>query len=924
MHLLAVILSSLLLEYVNPFVGTDGHGHTFPGAVYPFGMVQLSPDTRPDDGDWDGCSGYHYSDNRIYGFSHTHLSGTGCDDLCDILMMPVVDYEGQVDRERYCSEFSHDDEHAHPGYYEVLLKKYDIRARLTVGRRTGMHEYSFPRWKSPQVIIDLRHRDVLDDGIVSLDIRDARVVTGHRRSTSWAHGQDVYFCIEFSEPVLSFSSDSHSAVLTFRQYYNNVITAKVAISSVSEENARANLRSENPKNFETLKKQTERAWERIMMRLPCPSEDPEKTRCYYTALYHCATHPSLYSDANGEYRGMDRKVHRAVTPEGVAFDRYTVFSLWDTFRGLHPLLTRFEPALTADFLRSFRSIYDECGKLPVWELWGYETNCMIGYNSAPVIADALAAGYVERGLISRTEAEALLNALVASSQLPQFGMDSFRRNGLVLADDEHESVSKTLEYAYDDWCVAQVAARLGRQDIHDRYMVSAQYWRNVLDPSTGFMRARLNGRFVTPFDPREVNNNYTEANSWQYSFFVPHDVAGLMDALGGKAAFEKRLDDLFTAPEQTKGRTQVDITGMIGQYAHGNEPSHHVAGLYRCLGRTDKYQARVDQIMESLYSSRPDGLCGNDDCGQMSAWYILSMLGRYPLCPGMSEDISLIPAFAGSVEPTSMAHTIVVNPAFEMESDIFMDSTFVSVSNIQDGAKAWWRIVPESLSCEPDSLDMVCGLDSLTAVKFFSGEFVEYGGSCLLRRSCTLESYSETADGRRSFTSSCSIHRYHTDMKIQLMSSYSSQYTAGGPEGLIDDVRGKENWRTGSWQGYQDCDFEAVIDLLEPRSFTELGAGFCQDARSWIWMPRYVDFYVSEDGEDYDLLAHVENTVDPQDYTVQIRDFTWKGELPAKDDESPAAVRYIKVSAKNFGTIPEWHPGAGCEGFIFIDEIWVR
>jgi len=852
--LLSILLSGLT-SLVNPFVGTDAHGHTFPGAVAPFGMVQLSPDTRPKAGDWDGCSGYHYSDGVIYGFSHTHLSGTGCDDLCDVLLMPG----GQP------SAFSHQREKAAPGYYEVFLDGPQVFARLTAGRRVGVHEYTFPAGVKPTVTLDLRHRDPLDAWRIT-PRKDG--CSGWRQSSSWARGQDVYFWMEFSAPAKCRLTDGgRQAVFTFPKKARTV-TVRVGISSVSEENARQNLLAEYPASFEAQRAATGAAWEAYLGKLECPWSDMEHRRRFYTALYHTGIHPSLYSDANGEYRGMDRQVHRA---EG--WERYTVFSLWDTFRGEHPLLWEIEPERSLDFLKSFLSIYEEGGKLPVWELAGYETDCMIGYNAAPVIADAIARGF------TGFDVEKALEALLVSSMRPEYGMASFRANGLVLADDEHESVSKTLEYAYDDWCVAQVAKYLGRQDVYERYMTSAQYWRNVFDPETGFMRARLNGRWFTPFDPREVNNNYTEANSWQYSLFVPQDIAGLIDALGGPEALEARLDGMFSAEEGNTGRTQADITGCIGQYAHGNEPSHHVAYLYDFAGRPDKRQARVEQILETLYSSAPDGLCGNEDCGQMSAWYVLSALGRYPVTPG------LCPPEQSEGALTRIPKTIVTNPAFEMAGDIFLDSLRVSLRGEGD---IYYRIG--------------------------DGAFRRYEGPFTVREACSMEAYSQVGR-RRSFTTRCAVHQISRDRDISIHSRYSRQYTAGGDEGLIDGFRGGLNWRTGGWQGYQDTDFEAVVDLRAERPLSRLGAGFCQDARSWIWMPTYVEFSVSADGEHYRTVARVDNTMDERDYEVRI----WDCEVPVD-----VSARFVKVFAKNIGTIPDWHPGAGSPGFIFIDEIWVK
>ena len=840
-----------LLPFVNPFVGTDAHGHTFPGAVYPFGMIQLSPDTRPNPGDWDGCSGYHYSDSLIYGFSHTHLSGTGCDDWCDILINPGPDGP---------STFSHANEKASPGYYEVLLDKCGgIQVKLAAGQRSAIHEYSFKN-SLASITIDLTHRDPLEDYNIQFNRNSA---WGYRSSNSWARHQKVYFYIEFSKSAYQADNFGKKATLFFP---GKDITLRVGISSVSWENAKENLMSDCPKSLKALKKSTEKAWNAYLSKLECPYKDKEHKTRFYTALYHTAIHPTLYSDVNGEYRGMDGKVHKT---DG--WDRYTVFSLWDTFRGLHPLLMEIEPERSVDFIKSMLSIYDEAGKLPVWELSGWETNCMIGYNSAPVIADAILRG------LPGFDYEKAFRAMVASAHNPAFGMDSFRRNGLVLADDEHESVSKTLEYAFDDWCVAQVALELGHMEEYQEFMTSSQYWKNVLDPETKFMRARLNGRWFSPFDPREVNNNYTEANSWQYSFFVPQDIPGLIEALGGPEAFEARLDALFEAPQQTTGRTQADITGQIGQYAHGNEPSHHIAYLYDAVGRPDKRDARVNQILETLYSSAPDGLCGNEDCGQMSAWYVLASLGKYPVCP---VSVILSPDRKGRTE-----ESIVPNPAFMVPNDIFTDSIEVK---IQGEGTIYYTVAGGS-------------------AKVYEGPFI-------VTEPCEMTAWAER-DGKSSFVSRCRLRQVQKDRAVTILSRYSRQYTAGGDEGLIDGARGGTNWRTGGWQGYQDTDFEAILDLLKVQEVSVVGAGFCQDARSWIWMPKYVEFYASEDGENYTPLGRLDTSVAQDDLEIQ----TWDAELPVN-----CTARYIKVFAKNIGTIPEWHPGAGYPGFIFTDELWAR
>ena len=943
-----------LTRYVNPFVGTDAHGHTFPGACAPFGMVQLSPDTRPKAGDWDGCSGYHYSDSLIYGFSHTHLSGTGCDDWCDVLITPG---SGPW-------RFSHADEKAAPGYYEVLLRNGSdkVLARVTAGRRTGLHEYSFSGPGRPKITLDLRHRDPLDSFAIHTG---PGWVSGCRVSSSWARKQHIYFYIEFSEEATANLSDGdRKAEFSFK---GKKVTLRAAISSVSEENARANLMAEYPRSFESLRRQTGNEWNQYLGLLPCPYGDKEHKMRFYTALYHTGIHPSLYSDADGRYRGMDGAVHKA---DG--WERYTVFSTWDTFRGEHPLLFEIQPERSVDFIESMISIYEENGKLPVWELSGWETDCMIGYNSVPIIAEAVArwgtrtataatgtagatatrtaaaatgtagatatrtaaaatgtagatatrtaaattgtagatatrtataatgtAGATATRTATATTAtagatatrvlcgpegsgrafdlEKAYEAMAASAARPEHGMESFRRHGLVIADDEHESVSKTLEFAYDDWCVAQVAKALGKTADYERFMESSQYWRNVLDPGSLFMRARLNGRWYSPFDPREVNNNYTEANSWQYSFFVPQDIPGLIEAFGGPEAFEKRLDALFSAPEGTTGRTQADITGCIGQYAHGNEPSHHIPWLYCAVGRPDKAQATVDRILETLYSSAPDGLCGNDDCGQMSAWYVLASLGRYPVCPGA-------PRSEAAAFPSGRK-TIVTNPTFEMPADIFTESVEVSLKGEGD---IYYR----------------CG----------DGVFNLYTKPFTVDCTGTLEAYS-IKDGRSSFTTRSTVHKAFSDRDIEIRSRCSGQYTAGGPTGLIDGRRGGINWRTGGWQGYQDTDFEAVVDLREIKAVKSIAAGFLQDTRSWIWMPKSVEFAVSDNGSDFTVLGTLETPVKERDMQIQ----TWECAIPAS-----CKARFVRVRASNFGTIPEWHPGAGYPAFIFIDEITVN
>lgn len=1027
-----------LTQFVNPFVGTDFHGHTFPGATYPFGMVQLSPDTRLTG--WDGCSGYHYSDTTVYGFSHTHLSGTGVSDYGDILIMPVSGYSHpKISNELYKSSFSHKKEKATPGYYEVYLDSYGILAQLTAGKRVGMHKYTFKKGDKPQIILDLVHRDAVIDS--KIEIGGKSIIKGYRQSKKWAEDQIVYFYIEFSEPVAdallykddeiskddlikkdgntktsgfkksslastSISGKNCKAIFTFGSSKNNEVILKIGISSVSEENAKLNLYSEvEGWEFEKLRADVQNAWNSYLNKIEIKTDNLENKKIFYTALYHTAISPNIYSDVNGEYRGMDRKVHKAI-----GYDQYTVFSLWDTYRALHPLFTIIEQNRTVDFIKSFLAMYREAGKLPIWELSGNETNCMIGYHSVSVMADALKKG------IGNFDTKYALEAMIESSNKKEFGIDIYARNGYIPAEKEHESVSKTLEYAYDDWCIAQFARMTGRADVYKEYIRRAQYYKNNFDASTGFMRPKLLGKWLEPFSPTEVNVHFIEANSWQYSFYVPQDIETHIKMVGGDDAYSRKLDELFSASNKTTGRTQVDITGLIGQYAHGNEPSHHTAYLYNYTGKPWKTQEIVRQIMTTLYSSAPDGLCGNDDCGQMSAWYVFSALGFYPVTPGddiyaigsplfssatiyledgnntsngktstnkkkftinssgnSKENIYVNSAclngnlysksyishkeilngstfdFAMSSSPNLKFATdysdrphsrisdfpIVENPWFEMPNNIFKDSVIVEIKSAlfsgnqtYKGHKIYYKINNIDI---PDKL---------------SG-FTEYSGPLTIKSNCTINAYCINDSGEKSFTVTTRLNKIFSEWKIKILSHYNPQYNAGGDVGLIDGVRGELNFRLGGWQGYQDTDFTAIVDLGSATEINSIGAGFLQDAKSWIWMPKYAEFSTSADGVNFETFGIVYNGMEENDLTPKILDFVSapvdKKSIDNKQNPVKNATqnviqngtqngthnckrvaRYIKVFAKNIGAIPDWHDGAGGQGFIFVDEIFVQ
>jgi predicted alpha-1,2-mannosidase len=633
-----------LASSVDPLIGTGGHGHTFPGATTPFGMVQLSPDTRYEG--WDACGGYHHSDTAILGFSHLHLSGTGIADYGDILVTPTLrrlDFSPASDGKpsyRHRSGFSHENETASPGYYGVILNDGGIRAEMTATPRCGLHRYTFPRSDSAAIIFDLLH-GLGPDRVVesSVTITGSNEISGYRRSNGWAKDQRVWFVAHFSKPFSGFgvvrndtivgesradSGRNIRAFVTYRTGKVEEVLVKVGISSVSVDGARKNLGAEIPDwDFEKVRQTAELLWEKELSRIVVEGGPKREKTIFYTALYHSMIAPNMAADIDGSYRGMDMQVHTEKQ-----FTMYTVFSLWDTFRALHPLLTLLDPARTNDFIRSMLRKYQEGGVLPVWELASNETWTMIGYHSVPVIADAYAKGV--RGFDTTLALVAMKN----SAGLNRNGLEQFRAYGYIPGDAEGESVSKTLEYAYDDWCISRFASATGDAASAAKFEERSQYYMNLFDPSTGFARPRVNGGWAEPFDPRAVTVHYTEANPWQYTFFAPHDIGGLIALFGGKEKFVDRLDSLFYTSSATTGRDQADITGMIGQYAQGNEPSHNFAYLYAHAGAAWKTQKVVRTIMDSLYTDRPDGLCGNDDCGQMSAWYVFSALGFYPVTPG--------------------------------------------------------------------------------------------------------------------------------------------------------------------------------------------------------------------------------------------------------------------------------------------------
>ncbi len=624
-------------EYVDPFIGTGFHGHTYPGATVPFGMVQLSPDTRTEG--WDGCSGYHYSDNAVIGFSHTHLSGTGCADLCDILFRPSSAEPELIDGlyVKTPLEFSHDDEEAAAGFYMVDLKKEGITAELAARPRTGVHRYSFKGEGSRHLLIDLIHTtgdQILEE--TDIEVVSDKEVSGMKMSTGWTPKQYVYFNARFSEPFESYElAGTEQILLTFAEDVRTLEIA-VGLSAVSVENAAENSLAEVPEiDFDAAKAAALADWDLALSDIVVEGGSAEEKTIFYTAQYHTKVAPNIMSDVNGQYRRNDGTI--AALPDGKS--HYSTLSLWDTFRAWHPLQTIVDPQLVDDMITSMLDMYDAAGELPIWPLSSGETGTMIGYHAVSVIADAYCKGF------RNFDAEKALEAMVRSSNINAKASDLYVEYGYVPSDLRRESVSLTLEYAYDDWCIARMAEEMGKKDIADEYYARAYNYVKVFDGKTGFFRGRkLKGGWTEPFEPYSTGRDYTEATPWHYRFFAPHDVKGMEQIFGGVEKFEKAIDDLFHLEAEVELNVE-DVSGLMGQYAHGNEPSHHMAYLYSYIGKPWKTQELTRELLDVMYSTEPEGIIGNEDCGQMSAWYVMSAIGLYSVCPGTDQFVLTTPLF---------------------------------------------------------------------------------------------------------------------------------------------------------------------------------------------------------------------------------------------------------------------------------------
>jgi predicted alpha-1,2-mannosidase len=659
-------------SFVDIKIGTGGHGHTFPGATVPFGAVQLSPDTFNDQ--WDWCSGYHISDTSIMGFSHTHLSGTGCGDLLDFLVMPGTGKSKIVPGPRsnpdagYRSRFDHNDEHAEPGFYSVLLKDYGIRAELTATERAGLHRYTFPTGKggpmNGHIIVDLEHSYAYNghSAVVTASLQSTApdTLAGGRTTKAWGDGRQIYFTMQFSQPptrIVFYNGDAEvppgtepltgkslKCVLFFDLAHDPVILVKTGISGVSAESAASNLKAEIPAwDFEQVRRSAREKWNQQLSRIKIATGNETHQRIFYTALYHASLGPSLFDDVDGRYRGMDKQIHQLNRGQ----HNYTAFSLWDTFRAAHPLYTLICADRVPDFANALIRMAEQSpAGMPVWPLQGCETGTMTGYHSAAVIAEACNKG------IPGVDYEGAYKVMMKQAMVDDYrGLGYYRSMGYIPSDLEEESVSKTFEYCYDDWSIAHVAQKLGHSADASMLAARSRNYRNYYDPAIKFARPKLaNGKWAVPFSPFEMTTtkkwrDFTESNSWQTTFGIQHDAAGLIEILGGQKLFVDKLDQLFNQPSTLPSDAPPDIAGLVGQYAQGNEPSHHIAYLYVYAGQPHKTQARVRTLMETMYAALPDGLQGNEDVGQMSAWYIMSSMGFYPVDPVSGNYIFGTPLF---------------------------------------------------------------------------------------------------------------------------------------------------------------------------------------------------------------------------------------------------------------------------------------
>lgn len=976
-----------LTKYVDPMIGTDAHGHTFPGATTPFGMVQLSPDTGIEG--WDWCSGYHYSDSSIMGFSHTHLSGTGGADLGDILIMPFTGAhkwepgsKANPD-EGYRSRFSHDREHARAGYYSVYLQDYDITAELTATPRTGIHRYSYGTQTPSSVIIDLKHGISDQPRECFIQINGNNEVVGLRRSQGWAADQYVYFAIRFSTPFKAYTlmaddeivegvnraeGRSVKLILDFEPLKDNELIVKTGISAVDVDGAMKNLNAEAPHwSFDKYLKEATRIWNQHLNRVTIKGASLEQKRTFYTSLYHAQIVPNLYTDVDGRYRGMDKNIHKATA----SHQMYTIFSLWDTFRAVHPLYTIIDPERNTEFINTMLTQYQQHGLLPVWELMANETGTMIGYHSIPVIWDAWQKG--QRGF----DAELALEAMITSAMMDHIGLADYKSLGFIPMEREGNSVSKNVEYAYDDWCIAQMAKALGKDDIYREFIKRSQNYRNVFDTSVGFLRGRrADGSWRIPFDPIESSilgsGDFTEGNSWHYTFFAPHDVSGLKQLMGGAEAFAAKIDEMFDQEPVVTNEHAHDISGLIGQYAQGNEPSHHVAYLYNFAGQPWKTQERVALILDSLYTDKPDGISGNEDCGQLSAWYIFSAAGFYPVTPGSGEYIIGTPLFEETTFNLSKGKKFTVKAkgrtpkAFYIQSATLngkpLERSFIRHEEIMNGGelvfvmgekpnKQWAcqaenrpvTTIPADLRLSPieermvfapyiketqslfgteKTIEILCntpgvnihytmnGQEPTTADPLYTSP-IRLNKTALIKARAFKDGMTPSELLTREFIRAHFNSRGTGSPSIKYNIPASRPYTAAGEMALIDGYRGTKDFHDGRWLGF-NRNMDVTVDLGAAKPVTQVRVSFKRNVGSWILIPQQIEIFGSNDNRNFTSIGKTFTETSQGEHESIVREFAF----PVKQ-----TYRYYQIKATSMPQLPDWHMGAGNRPWIFADEI---
>ncbi len=709
-----------LIKHVNPFIGTKNMGHTFPGATAPFGMVQLSPETNRQpmfiDGSYNKdtyryCSGYQYTDSTIFGFSHTHFSGTGHSDLGDFLIMPTTGKlnldPGTAENHEtgYCSNFNHENEHAEPGYYMVKLDDYDVVTELTATERVGFHQYTFPDTDSAHIILDMTSNIYNYDGKniwTFIRVENDTLITGYRQTNGWARTRTVYFAMTFSKPFSEYGHEKYEKVIyngfyrkfdekhnfpemagkEIRAYFDfkmkddERLKIKFALSSVSTEGALLNLKTEVPHwDFDKVKNETQRKWNKELSCILVETESPDQLTTFYTALYHTMLSPVVYEDVDGKYRGLDQNIHTSKD-----FTNYTIFSLWDTYRALHPLFNIIKPHRNNDMIKSMLAHHDQSvhDALPVWSHYSNENWCMVGYHSVSVIADAIVKN------TTNVDPVRALEACVNSSSLSYYdGIESYIKLGYVPEDVSSSSVSKTLEYAYDDWCISQIAMKNNNSKVYEEYSNRSENYRNVYNPESRYMQPKLkNGKWRDNFDPMDTHGQgFIEGNAWNYGLYVPHEIDTMISIMGGKNWFSDHLDKIFTTEiEENYISRNEDITrdGIIGNYVHGNEPGHHIPYLYNWTNEPWKTQERVRMIMETMYGNSEDGLCGNDDAGQMSAWYIFSALGCYPVTPGSDRYALGSPLVKSAQIQLPGGKVTSINALNQSNKNIYVEKVYIN------------------------------------------------------------------------------------------------------------------------------------------------------------------------------------------------------------------------------------------------------